>query len=96
MIEYDYVLDIRVNSNPTSVGDIDSGRAQPAGEGEEIARGFQVKRLQDINVPIFDNANMFCCSHTDCYRSMQHSLEGARLGNFPEEEEEVEGEMGEA
>ena len=40
-------------------------------------------------------ANMFCCSHTNCFRSMQHSLEGARLGNFPEEEE-VEGEMGEA
>jgi len=30
------------------------------------------------------------------FKSMQHSLEGARLGNFPEEEEEVEGEMGEA
>ena len=36
-------------------------------------------------------ANTFSGSHIYCYRSMQHSLEEARLGNFPEEEEEGEG-----
>ena len=43
------------------------------------------------NLKVVERLVFVAFSPTLCYRSMQHSLEEARLGSFPEREEEAEG-----
>ena len=88
-------LDFWVNSNPTATGNFDCGCSSTTREGEELARGLQVNSPWDFQILLKSQScwtvSFRCFLTVWCYRSMQHSLEEARLGSFPEREEEAEG-----
>ena len=88
-------LDFWVNSNPTATGNFDCGCSSTTREGEELTRGLQVNSPYDfqilLNLKVAERLVFVVFSPIWCYRSMQHSLEEARLGSFPEREEDAEG-----